>query len=106
MTKTQKTTLYIGLNDKDTKTQKIDVIEAYKIVQSIILGGGADGATIYNASGFYKHADGQITIEQTLRVELFAVAEAAIRGMIGTLKQALNQESIIMQNEFVTSQFI
>ncbi len=38
--KTKQTNLYIGLNDKDTKVQKIDTIEAYKIVYNILLNNG------------------------------------------------------------------
>ena len=45
-----KTTLYIGLNDKDTKTQVIDTISAYKIVTNIITEYTA-GGTIYAADG-------------------------------------------------------
>ena len=29
-------TLYMGLNDKDTKTQQISIVEAYKIVSNIL----------------------------------------------------------------------
>ena len=60
-------TLYMGLNDKDTKTQMISIIEAYKIVSNILasdLGGG----TIYEAKGVYKHDDGTIVFENTLRI--------------------------------------
>ena len=29
--------LYVGLNDKDTKTQKIDTLSAYKLTNNILL---------------------------------------------------------------------
>ena len=99
-----KTTLYIGLNDKDTKTQKIDTIEAFKIVSNIITE-YADGGTIYQASGIYKHYDGSIVIENTLRVELIDAGADAINSIIKIVKTVLNQESVIKQTETITSEF-
>ena len=32
-----KFTLYLGLNDKDTKSQKIATVEAYKIVEKSVI---------------------------------------------------------------------
>lgn len=101
---TTKTTLYVGLNDKDTKTQKVDTMEAYKIVTTYI-SGVTDGCTIYNANGVYRHDDGSIVIEDTLRIELFEDDPAVIDGIITTLKRLLNQESIIKQIEHVNTVF-
>lgn len=99
-----KTTLYIGLNDKKLKRQIIDTVEATKIVYSIILD-CSDGGTIYNATGIYKHDDGTVIIENTLRVELFDIDPAIVERIIYRAKIALNQESIIKQTEIVTSEF-
>ena len=44
-----KFTLYLGLNDKDTKSQKIATVEAYKIVENL-LKADFDGATIFVAA--------------------------------------------------------
>lgn len=99
-----KTTLYIGLNDKDTKTQKIDTMEAVKVVTNLITK-YTDGCTVYNATGVYKHDNGAIVIENTLRVELFDCTDKAINAIIDTLKTVLNQESIIKQVETVNSVF-
>lgn len=100
----KKITLYVGLNDKDTKTQKIDTVEAFKIVTNLITA-ICDGGTIYNATGIYKHDDGQIVIENTLRIELIDVDDAALEDLIQTLKNVLNQESIIKQTETINSVF-
>lgn len=99
-----KITLYIGLNDKTLKRQIVDTVEATKIVYNIILD-CSDGGTIYNAMGIYKHDDGTVVIENTLRVELFNVDPAIVDGIIYRSKIALNQESIIKQTETVTSEF-
>ena len=100
-----KYTLYIGLNDKDTKTQRIDTVEASKIVQNVLTD-TTGGGTIYSATGVYRHDNGTVVIENTLRVELVAVAMEAVRGAVDIIKAALNQESIILQTENIQSVFI
>lgn len=104
--KTNKTTLYIGLNDKDSRVQLIDTVEAIKMVTSLLRGVNIDGATVYNATGIYTHNDGSIVIENTLRVELFEASEADVLKGVELIKIALNQESIIVSNETVESKFI
>ena len=101
----KKTTLYIGLNDKDTKYQIIDTISAYKIITNIITE-YADGGTIYAADGIYKHDDGTVVIEKTLRVELIDAPETAVKSIIQAAKVSLNQESILIQQEIVNSYFV
>lgn len=99
-------TCYLGLNDKDTKTQKVDTIEAYKVCENLC----ADffsGGTIFSAKGVYKHDNGDIVIENTLRIEIFdfdgSIYER-IRDFVGTLKSVFNQESIAVQIEQVNSE--
>ena len=65
----KKFTLYLGLNDKETKTQKIGTLEAYKICNNILLN-YTEGATVFEANGIYKHEDGSFVVEKTLRIEL------------------------------------
>lgn len=101
----EKYTLYVGLNDKDTKTQKISTLEAYKIVNNILLE-YTDGATIYEASGIYKHDDGTIVIEKTLRIELMFIDREIVGKIIELLKKVLNQESIVLQTEKINSELI
>ena len=100
----EKITLYVGLNDKDTKQQKIATLEAVKIVENLI-SDIAGGGTIYNATGIYKHDSGEIVIENTLRIELIECPELALNKLINTLKSVLNQESIIKQIESINSVF-
>ena len=100
----KKYTLYIGLNDKDTKAQKIETLNAANIARNVILS-RTDGGTIYNAIGFYTHADGSIAIENTLRIELIETDPDALHDIIETLKTVFNQESIILQTENVDTVF-
>lgn len=98
-----KITLYIGLNDKDTKKQEIETIEAFKIVSNLI-STLCNGGTIYSAQGIYKHENGEIVIENTLRVELIEIDPAALKRLADTIKQVLNQESIIIQRENIDTE--
>lgn len=99
----KKITLYVGLNDKNTKQQKIETVEAFKIVSNLVTV-FADGGTIYNATGIYKHESGEIVIENTLRVELIEIAETALEELVKALKAVLNQESVIVQRETVNTE--
>lgn len=102
----KKITLYIGLNDKDKKYQIIDSMEAQKIVLNFLLANGIDGATIYQAIGIYKHDNGAIITENTLRVELFGVDKETVIPAVLGIKTALNQESIVINETTENSEFI
>ena len=98
----KKFTLYMGLNDKDAKVQVISTIEAYKVVSNIIakdFGGG----TIFEAHGIYKHDDGKIVFEKTLRIEILFAEEPQIKALVAELKKIFNQESIAVQVEDINS---
>lgn len=98
-----KHTLYIGLNDKDTKQQKIATVEAYKILYNMLRAAGYEGATISEATGFYTHDNGTIVIEKSLRVEVLYANDKKTDDLIQQLKIVLNQESIALQVENITS---
>lgn len=99
-----KITLYVGLNDKDTKRQEINIVDAFKIATNIITA-NADGGTIFEADGIYKHDNGEIVIEKTLKIELVDVSTMAVNAIISALKMSLNQESILKQTEVINSEF-
>lgn len=98
----KKFTLYLGLNDKDTKTQQISTLEAYKVVTNI-LANDFDGGTIFEAQGIYKHEDGTIVVETTLRIEILFAELPQIKELVATLKKIFNQESIAVQEEVINS---
>lgn len=98
-------TLYLGLNDKDSKLQEIATIEAFKLVQKLIAS-SFDGGTIFEAVGVYKHLDGTFTIENTLRIELLEIDNPLldkVRDLVKTLKSVFNQETIAVQISDVNS---
>lgn len=49
-----KFTLFVGLNDKESKQQEISTVDAYKIISNMITA-RFDGGTISEATGIYKH---------------------------------------------------
>ena len=91
--------LYVGLNDKDSKMQEISIIDAYKIVQNILIGVGYDGGNIQESTGFYRHESGEVVIEKSLRVELCFADDKKTSEAIKQLKIILNQESIILERD-------
>lgn len=99
----KKFTLYVGLNDKDSKLQKIDTVTAYKMVEEVITK-KTDGYTISEAKGYYRHEDGTITIENTLRIEMLFVNKMLVKEFVETLKAMLNQEAIAVEETTVTSE--
>lgn len=98
-----KYTIYLGLNDKDTKTQQISTLEAYKVVTNLI---SADfgGGTIFEARGIYRHDNGEIVTETTLRIELLFADDSQVRRFCETLKKLFNQESVAVQKDVVNSE--
>lgn len=100
----KKVNIYCGLNDKETKMQKIDTVEAYKIASNICMQ-LFDGCTIYTADGIYKHDDGTIVIEKTLKIELIDADDDKIELLTLQLKSIFNQESILKTVETVNFEF-
>ena len=102
-----KTTIfYIGLNDKDTKSQKISTLEAADIVSRLVLGVGYPGATISESFGIYTHQDGQIVKEASLRVEILDASDSKDLELAKELKKVLNQESILKESQVVDFDFV
>lgn len=102
----KKYTLYIGLNDQETKTQLIGTLDAYRITTNIL---GVD-STIKECKGVYTHEDGTITTENTLEVVLLDFDGSLDRKWliekVNAIKAALNQESVAVQTEDINSELI
>ena len=94
--------LYVGLNDKDTKTQKIDTLSAYNLTNNILLN-YVEGATVTQSKGIYKHNNGNVVIENTLIIELLFTDKTTVETIAKELKMALNQETIAIQKQTIES---
>lgn len=102
----KKITLYIGLNDKDTKLQEVNTLDAYRIVSNII----GVGSTITEGRGIYKHEDGTVVTEVSLIVELLdfdnTLSKGWVKNKVEQIKTILNQESVAVQEQEVVSELI
>lgn len=86
----KKITFYIGLQDKDTKTELIKYDEAYKIISNRL-----DMFTIQKAQGCYQYYDGSLCLENTLIVTVFAnYSDNYIKVLVSNFKLDFNQECI------------
>ena len=97
---------YIGLNDKDTKTQKINTLAAFQIVENIFNTFCEYGATIRECKGIYKHENGEKVIENTLEAFTYDLTDETIQAIAKMLKDTLNQESILVSKRDETIDFI
>ena len=100
-------TLTIGLFDKDTKKQKISSDMAIRIVSDIVVSIIGYG-TIHQGNGIYTHNDGSIVVEPSLVyfVDGEKEEESKINTLAWSIKKALNQESIMLEETTVKMEFI
>ena len=97
-----KYTLYIGLNDKDSKVQEISTLDAYKMIGALV-----GDCTIQEARGLYTHQNGAQVLETTLIVQIIDFAgNTDVAPVVETIKTALNQESVAVIREQVDSRLI
>ena len=92
----EKHILTVGLFDKDTKAQEITTLDAYKVITNIFTAEGLC-ATILECQGVYKHNDGTVVVEPSLRIESAGCTSQEIKPCILAIKAALNQESIMYE---------
>lgn len=85
--------VYVGLNDKVSKAQEINTLDAFKIATNIAIE-TVGFSTISEAKGVYTHDDGSIVTETTLRCEFCDVSLEAVKKFALACKTAFNQESI------------
>ena len=89
--------LYIGLNDKDTKRQEITNLDAKTRISSILFRYFPNGFTLQECQGLYKHKDGTVVCENTIKVILLCHTNGMIFEIIQDLKRELNQECIAVE---------
>jgi hypothetical protein len=101
----KKITLFIGLNDKDTKTQLVNTSEAIEILSGYIVKNLGIG-TLSEAAGVYTHDNGETISEKTIRAEFYTDDVNAVKGFAEFAKSALNQESVAFEVSHPEIQFI
>ena len=98
--------LYIGLNDKDTKRQEITNLDAKAEISAILFKCFPNGFTLQECQGMYKHDDGTVVCENTIKVILFDYNMGLVSDAVKDLKLKLNQECIAVERIETTINFI
>ncbi len=94
----KKYTLYLGLNDSQSKSQTIPTEDAVNIVTALLIDEyQLAGATLQLATGIYKHDDGSIIKENTIIIILLDIDDSIINEIIDDLKIIFNQECILKE---------
>ena len=96
--------LYIGLNDKDTYTQLIPTDEAINIVNEICIR-HIGGYTVFSTKGGWVDETGTPSRETTLVYILSCAKEADVIAVMDEVLAALNQNSILIERQNVSSTF-
>lgn len=97
----EKFILYVGLNDKDTKKQEVETLQAKENIADI-----CGNCTISEVFGAYVHDDGTKVKETTLKVELLFISYLTAVKLAKDIKKALNQESIALERVNTNSTLI
>lgn len=90
--------IYVGLNDKDTKTQIVKTETALYMIDCIVTA-HTDGATITTGKGVYTHDDGTKITENTVIITINDYMDNQVENVKETaeaLKYFLNQESVLI----------
>lgn len=86
--------IYLWLNDKDTKKQKIWTLDAYKLVRNLVVN-DFWAWTITEANWVFQHENWEIVEEKTIKIEL--ITEKPVNNFVNTLKTLFNQESVLVK---------
>ena len=98
----QKFTLYLGLNDRQTKAQKITTDKAVQLINQTI-----GDCTISTCMGTYTDLSGKTTLENTLKIELLDFNNNIdIDFIIQKLGILFNQESIAFEQQKINTQLV
>lgn len=95
----------IGLNDKDTKQQEVNTIDAYKVVMNIFAS-TTGGATVHEGMGCYTHDNGEVVIEKSLIAYIYTDDNDSVLEAANAIKTALNQEAVALESIESNSMFI
>jgi hypothetical protein len=94
--------IYIGMFDKDTKTQVLSNTEFLNTVRKIMRLYNIDCYTIYKCKGHYKHIDNTVICEPSINIEYISKYDLYNNyfvGLINNIKTLLNQESVLITKQ-------
>ena len=105
MKELKQATIYIGLNDSETRKQKYD-LERYRNVLKDVCKAYHTAFSLYLANGGYFHDDGTFTDENTLVVMLLGTDEKTVKEIAKDLCAFFNQESVMITYNSAEVHFI
>ena len=102
--KINKFTLYVGLNDKDTRKQEIKTTNAKNLISKIFAENEIEGATFLGAEGIYTYKeDNKTETENSFKIEVLFATDNQIKKAVEKIKIKLNQESVAVVKEKIAS---
>ena len=97
-----KTDIYIGLNDLDTKTQKFENEKYISLLRKVCISYHVPFS--FNLiEGGYIHESGEYTQENTLMLSLIGVEESTVKEIAQDLCVFFHQESVLVTSSEVTA---
>ena len=94
-------TLLVGLNDKDTKKRIVNKNKAREVIMRIV-----GDCTVSDALGQYKHKNGEVVQEKSLRVDILFKELQEVIGYAQQIKKELNQESVALSYTEIESMLV
>lgn len=94
--------IYVGMFDKDTKTQVLSNTEFLNTVRKVMRFFGFDNYTIYKCKGHYKHTDNTIICEPSINIEIIDNINFNVKHIDRikfNLCKELNQESVLITRQ-------
>lgn len=99
------TGIYVGLNDRDTKEQKLETERYVNILKSVCR--NYEAAFSFSVQqGGYMHEDGTYTQENSLVLSLIDADKNLIDEIAKDLCVFFHQESVMITKEYVRAYFV
>lgn len=99
------TKIYVGLNDPETKTQRLETGKYMGILKSVCRSYGVAFSFVLEQGG-YLHEDGSYTEENTLVLSLIDTDETVINEIAKDLCVFFHQESVMITKDSVQVYFV
>ncbi|MCR5808541.1 MAG: DUF3574 domain-containing protein [Clostridiales bacterium] len=99
------TKIYVGLNDSETKEQKLDTQKYVSVLKNVCRSYGAAFSFVLEQGG-YMHEDGAYTQENTLVLSLIDADKRIIDEIAKDLCVFFHQESVMITQDLVRAYFI
>ena len=96
--------IYVGMFDKDAKTQVLSNTEFLNTVRKVMRLYNIDNYTIYKCKGHYKHIDNTTICEPSINIEVIESEnwnELYISSIKRELCKLLNQESVLITKQLI-----